>query len=188
MKNISIFFFTFILIAVVMTGCKSEVFTDNPISDQSNDIGNLSKSKSAVHKQLAHTRSASAKYHNIEKAFEDGYIDIDVVVQNMGYHLLKPENVNGTFDPGNPPILVYSKNPVNGKMRLVAVEYAVPYDPSDPNPIPPEGFAGNDDVWDNDTDVGWWECHAWVWYHNPDGIFSKYNPLVHVDPADVNHP
>lgn len=188
MKNISLFLFSLLIVALVMIGCKSQGFADNPISNKNNDIGKLSKNSSEVQKQLALARAATAKYHDIEKAFEDGYVDIDVVVQNMGYHLLKVANVNGTFDPGNPPLLVYSKNPVTGKMRLIAAEYAVPYDMSNPNPIPPEGWAGDDDVWDNDTDVGWWECHAWMWYNNPDGIFSKYNPRVHVDPNDVNHP
>jgi len=43
MKNISLILFSFIIIAVAMTGCNSEMFVDNPVSDQSNDTGNLNK-------------------------------------------------------------------------------------------------------------------------------------------------
>jgi len=187
MKYISVLFFSLLTLALLMVGCKSEGLI-SPTPDQINDIGNLNKSSSKLQKELAAARASTAKYHNIEKAVEDGYADIDVVVQNMGYHLLKAGNVDGTFDPGKPPLLVYSKNPENGRMRLVAVEYAVPFDQNDPNPVPPEGFTGNDDVWYKDTDIGWWECHAWIWFNNPDGIFNEYNPRVYVDPADVNHP
>ena len=68
-------------------------------------------------------------------------MDINVVVQHMEYHLLKVENWDA-FDPGKPALLVYSKNPANGKMRLVAVEYAVPNTGQ-----APEGFTGNEDAW-----------------------------------------
>ena len=182
MKNISLFLFSLIIVAALMLGCNSERPTDNPVSNQSNDIGKLNKPSSEVQKELALARSATAKYHDLETAKADGYFDAMAVVQNMGYHYINIENWNA-FDPGKPALLVYSKNPVNGKMRLVAVEYAVPS-----IGVPPEGFTGNDDVWEYDEDIDRWECHAWVWYNNPDGIFTKYNQRVHVDPDDVNHP
>jgi len=182
MKNFSIFLFTLIIAAVLMGGCNTEESPDNPVSG--NDIKKLNKPSSELNKELALARSATAKFHDIETAENDenGYIDINVVVQNMGYHLLNANNWDA-FDPGKPALLVYSKSPVTGKMRLVAVEYAVPSIGG-----PPEGFAGDDDVWEYDPDIDKWECHAWVWFNNPDGIFSKYNPRVHVNPADVNHP
>ena len=170
-----------VIIVFVISGCNSKP-SDNPVSNQSNDMGNLTKPSSELHKELALARASTAKYHDIENAIEDGYVDINVVVQNMGYHLLNFSNWDA-FDPGKPALLVYSKNSVNGKMRLVAVEYAVPNTGQ-----APEGFAGNDDVWEYDGDIDKWECHAWVWYNNPDGMFSKYNPRVQVDEADVNHP
>lgn len=182
MKKLIVPLFCIILFAAVITGCKSEGLINNPIPNKDKDIGYLSKSSSKLLKELAMARASTAKYRNIERAVEDGYIDINVVVQNMGYHLLKVENWD-EFDPGKPALLVYSKNPVNGKMRLVAVEYAVPNTGQ-----APEGFTGNNDVWEYDGDIDKWECHAWVWYYNPDGIFNKYNPRVHVDEADVNHP
>ncbi|MEJ2615246.1 MAG: hypothetical protein P8Z35_09815 [Ignavibacteriaceae bacterium] len=183
MKNISLFLFTLIIAAVIMVGCNTEESPDNPVSGQSNDIVKLNKPTSELQKELALARSATAKYHRLEVAMDDGYDTPGPVVQNMGYHYINPDNIGDTFDPGKPAILVYSKNPVNGKMRLVAVEYAVP----DNNPIP-QGFTGDADVWEDNTDVHLWLCHAWVWYNNPDGIFNETNPRVHVEESEVNYP
>ena len=43
----------------------------------------------------------------------------------MGYHYLKMNNLNATFEYDKPEILVHNKEE-NGKMKLVALEYAVP--------------------------------------------------------------
>jgi hypothetical protein len=195
MKITVLFVSSLLLTVLVLSGCDSQNNTDNPITvnpqkegSYSNGDNILSKCRgnSALYRELSIARQSTAKYHRIEKAIEDGYVDINVVVQNMGYHFMKAENIDGTFDPGKPPLLVYSNNSVNGKMRFVAVEYAVPYDPA--NPTPPAGFTGSDDVWEYDSINGLWECHAWVWYNNPDGIFSEFNPMVNVDEGDVNFP
>ena len=128
--------------------------------------------------ELQQVRAATAKYQNINNAFADNYKDIPIVVMpNMGYHFLKAELISPVFDMKKPAILVYNKKD-NGNFELVAVEYAVPIDPQSPN-TPPEGFTGNDDVWDfNTLNSGWWTLHAWVWKNNPDGVFKMTNPLV----------
>ena len=66
---------------------------------------------------------------------------------------------------------------------------------------PPEGFAGGSDVWhfhrnlcfvsgvvtvtpDRSDCPGFfqartaWLLHAWIWAHNPRGVFTEYNPRV----------
>ena len=183
----------FSLIFILMIGCQNSSMEEptavqtqpadmNPQSLSKNYLG-LSSDASKLQKELALARSATARYHNLDTAMADGYKDIDVVVQNMGYHYMNIKNVKDTFNPGKPALLVYSKNPVNGNMRLVAVEYAIPN--TDPRP---EGFTGNADVWENNSDFGLWLCHAWVWYNNPDGIFNEFNPRVHVDESDITYP
>lgn len=183
MKNIFLFLYLILIAGLVMAGCNPDNPVDTPLSNQKNDIGKLNKPGSELQKELALARSATAKYHNLEVAMSDGYSSPGPVVQNMGYHYINEGNITHTFDPGKPAILVYSKNPINGKMRLVAVEYAIPN--TDPRP---EGFTGDADVWENNTDFGLWLCHAWVWYNNPDGIFNEFNPRVHVAPGDVTYP
>lgn len=127
--------------------------------------------------ELQQVKSATAKYQNIKNAFGDSYADIGLVMPNMGYHFLKAELITPVFHLTKPPILVYNKKN-NGNFELVAVEYAIPINPQSPN-TPPEGFAGNDDMWDfNTLNTGWWTLHAWIWKNNPDGVFNPMNPLV----------
>lgn len=127
--------------------------------------------------ELQQARAATARYRDIKNAVKDGYVDIDVVRQNMGYHFLKMDNLDATFDFRKPEILVYNKME-DGSMQLVAVEYAVPI-PLTPNNAP-AGFTGESDVWKYDTDFNLWLLHAWVWYHNPEGVFNPTNSLVHL--------
>jgi hypothetical protein len=128
--------------------------------------------------ELQQAKAATAKYQNIENAFADNYgKDPVVTLPNMGYHFLKTELVSPVFDLRKPAILVYNKKD-NGKFELVAVEYAVPMS-SLPLHVAPEGFTGNDDVWNENTlNTGWWTLHAWVWKNNPDGVFEPMNPSV----------
>ncbi len=127
--------------------------------------------------ELQQARAATARYRDIKNAVKDGYVDIDVVRENMGYHFLKTENLDATFDFRKPEILVYNKMD-NGSMQLVALEYAVPIPLSPYNA--PAGFTGDHDVWKYDTDFDLWLLHAWVWYHNPEGVFNPTNSLVHL--------
>lgn len=127
--------------------------------------------------ELVLVRAATEKYKDIQKAIDDGYADISVVVPNMGHHYMKNTLSDGTFDISKPEILVYNKNHQE-KFDLVAAEYAVPIELT-PDKAP-EGFTGNGDVWDRNTGFGLWLLHAWVWHYNPDGVFNPTNPLVHL--------
>lgn len=129
--------------------------------------------------ELLEARAASTRYQHIENAFKDQYADINVVMQNMGYHYMRSKNVDDKFDPRKPEILVYNKRR-NGTFELVAVEYAIPLDKS---VNAPKGFSGNADVWDHNDGFGLWLLHAWVWQFNPDGVFHSTNPTVHVKDA-----
>jgi hypothetical protein len=126
--------------------------------------------------ELQQARAATARYRDIDNAIKDGYADINVVMPNMGHHFLKAAHLDGTFDMRKPEILVYNKLS-DGSFVLVAVEYAVPIDLSPNNA--PEGFTGGNDVWSKNTGFGLWLLHAWVWYHNPDGVFNPTNANVH---------
>lgn len=127
----------------------------------------------ATRRELAQVRAATAKYHDISKALEDGYVDIDVFIPGMGFHYLKPSLLDGTFEVDKPELLVYA--PQNNRLRLVAVEYAVPLDLA---PTPPEGFNGDADHWHRNEEFNLWTLHAWVWLHNPHGMFAEFNPRV----------
>lgn len=131
----------------------------------------------ATMQELTNAKEATAKYRELNAAIADGYADINVVVENMGFHYMKASLVDTIFDPIKPEILVYNKQH-NGDTVLVAVEYAVPI-PLMPDRSP-EGFAGGADVWVYSTTFNLWLLHAWVWAYNPLGVFVPTNPNVHL--------
>lgn len=124
--------------------------------------------------ELAAARAATARYQDIDNAIADGYADIDVVMPNMGHHYLKAELMDATFQADAPEILVYAPQP-DGRMRLVALEYAVPLSHADD---PPAGFTGDADAWDRNETFQLWTLHAWVWLNNPAGVFASHNERV----------
>ena len=126
--------------------------------------------------ELARVRQATLQYHNLALAERDEYVDVNLFVSGQGFHFVKFSLVNGTFDPEKPQILVYAPTS-QGRLRLVAVEYAVPLALS---PDAPAGFIGENDVWHKEPNAlgGVWVLHAWVWQANPVGIFADNNPNV----------
>src|SRR5215475_1384095 len=126
-------------------------------------------------RELERAWLATAKYNDISKAIADGYADINVFIPHMGFHYLKSSALDAEFDPERPELLVYAQDLCLGRMRLVAVEYAVPLNLSS---SPPEGFTGDADVWHRNEEFGLWTLHAWIWFRNPDGVFAELNPRV----------
>jgi hypothetical protein len=118
---------------------------------------------------------ATLKYNDIEKAVADGYADAEIFLPHMGFHYLKSPLLDAEFDPERPELLVYAQDLCLGRMRLVAVEYAVPLNMAS---SPPEGFTGDADKWHRDEIHGLWTLHAWIWFRNPDGVFAEFNPRV----------
>jgi hypothetical protein len=147
------------------------IFAANAFIVKANPDSSLSKETKM---ELNRARQATARYHNINHAIADGYIDINVFIPQMGYHYLKPEILDTDFDPAKPELLVYADFG-NGHLRLVAVEYAVPIALSE---TAPEGFTGTGDHWHRNETFGLWTLHAWIWHHNPDGMFADFNPRV----------
>lgn len=162
-------------IAINFVACKKDANHDDP------DLDAIDKSSTGLSKeaiaQLKAAKAATVKYRSLDAAKADGYADINVVQQNMGFHYLKAALVDTVFNPEQPEILVYNKQH-DGSIQLVAVEYAVPI-PLMPNKSP-EGFDGKSDNWSYSTVFDLWLLHAWVWEYNPQGIFNPTNPLVHL--------
>ncbi len=144
-------------------------------SDQANVPTAESLSVSTII-QLARARRATARYKELARAEADGYVNIDVSEEGEGLHYVNFSLVDATFDPEHPEVLLYARLPGKNCLELVAVEYVVPLALSSG---PPAGFAGNHDVWRQDSEgLGLWELNAWIWLHNPNGIFAFLNPRV----------
>ena len=148
------------------------VWNDNP-DGKFNDANPL-VAENQLEGELAKVRSNTEKYKIVDNALADGYVDIELIVPNMGAHFLNEGLLDDTFDMDKPEILVYAPGS-DGSLTLVAAEYAVPVELS---PNAPEGFTGGEDEWHINEDFGLWVLHAWVWSDNPDGMFNDTNPLV----------
>ena len=150
---------------------------------------------SAGQDDLAEVRRATAQFHRVEAAVEAGY-ELGYVngagstiitgciahptAGAMGYHYFNKELIDDLeVDVLRPEGLVYAPKP-NGKLSLVAVEYVVPgpaSKPSGPNQDPGPMVLGQE-MHVLVPAVGWYIQHAWVWNHNPSGMFSDWNPEV----------
>ena len=91
----------------------------------------------------------------------------------MGYHYGNTTLINGSVAVDQPELLLYEPEK-NGRMRLVAVEYIVPLS-AWTSPNPPRLF-GRDFKVNQAFQI--WGLHAWVWKHNPSGMFADWNPTV----------
>lgn len=160
------------LMIIAFTACKKDTVVEQDAIDRSS--AGLSEATIA---QLRMAKAATEKYRTVEAALADGYADINVVRQNMGFHLLKAALLDTVFNPATPELLVYNKQH-DGSVKLVAVEYAVPI-PLTPNKAP-DGFIGGSDAWSYSTEFNLWLLHSWVWEFNPQGIFNPTNPMVHL--------
>jgi hypothetical protein len=150
--------------------------------------------------QLAKARLATARYATSLKAAKaDGYGIITRMIPDMGWHFLNP-SIQG-FDVTRPHILVYERR--GGSWTLGALEWVFPSTPTTP-PLPGATYgsfgaachykdgtfvfaAAQDDCARRSPETGapfnFWHpdlvtLHVWLWYHNPDGLYSGTNPLV----------
>lgn len=96
----------------------------------------------------------------------------------MGYHYFNWELFDDpSVDPRRPEGLVYAPGP-EGQLQLVAVEWVVPKTVWE--------AAGSDeppsvlgmDLHILNPALNWYIHHAWVWRHNPSGIFEDWNPEI----------
>lgn len=150
--------------------------------------------------QLSEARLATAKYAtNLGKAKADGYEIITPMMPNMGIHFLNPK-VQG-FNIRKPPILVYEHS--GRQWQLGALEWIFTSMPKTP-PLPnatfgffPAACHYKDGTFIADENsktckktnpktgskFNFWHpdlttMHVWIWYPNPEGLYSSTNPLV----------
>ncbi|MEO8525203.1 MAG: hypothetical protein ABI460_10830 [Caldimonas sp.] len=105
----------------------------------------------------------------------------------MGVHFLKPDRLHdGVLKADEPEMLIYEPL-VNGKFRLVGVEYIVLASEwaakNGPGIAPSvDGHLANFVAEPNRYALpAFYELHAWAWAENPNGSFSDWNSKVSCD-------
>ena len=139
--------------------------TANPITDVGDDLGKL--------------RAAIAQYQNVDVATQAQWAPItgcmsDPTLGGMGFHYARSDFLDGVLNPTQPKALLYEPES-NGRLRLVAVEFVVPYTIAPRDGTPPRLFG--QDFLQNDG-FQLWMLHAWVFKNNPAGMFASWNPTV----------
>jgi hypothetical protein len=142
---------------------------------------------------LAQVRRVTARFHRVEEAiaagYELGWVNgsgvriITGCVSNptagaMGYHYFNAGLMaDNAVDPLEPEVLVYASAP-DGGLELVAVEWVVRGPNTNPPGVPTAPSLLGMPMHILVPAVGFWIMHAWIWEHNPAGMFADWNPEV----------
>jgi hypothetical protein len=134
-----------------------------------------------VSQQLAALRRVTASFQEFSTASAAGWsAQITPCMTDpggaggMGFHYGNTALIDGTATVENPQLLLYEPEK-NGRLRLVAVEYIIPYTFHARDAAPPVLFGQQFQQVDA---FQLWGLHAWVWKENPSGIFASWNPTV----------
>jgi hypothetical protein len=174
-------------LALVATATLCAACADQPPSAPSRPIGIAAaaanrQSNEGLNPELQQTlatmRAATAKYHDIQNALNDGFIltlecGAEPEGAGMGALYVNRDRVrDGKIDPALPDVLIYENAP-DGR-RLVAVELIMPY-VLWPNADPPTFFGT---PFMREDELHSFGLHVWLWLNNPNGMFAESNPRV----------
>lgn len=166
---------------VLLTSCGS----DEPSASAAGQESELNLSPE-VNEQLAQLRRLVAPFHDLAAAQAAGWsVPLTPCLENagvgaMGYHFANEAFIDDQAVLLEPELLVYEPQK-NGRRRLVAVEYIIPFtllpQDADPPTLLGQSFHQN-------LTAGLWALHVWIGRHNPDGLFADWNPDVSCQHAD----
>jgi hypothetical protein len=174
-----------------MAGCGEPVATDATAGIQpptvTADKGvapGESGLSASIRSDLALLRRVTAPFHDFDEAGEAGWsAQITPCMTDpggaggMGFHYGNVGLINGSASVDKPQLLLYEPEQ-NGRLRLVAVEYIIPYTFVPRSAEPPVLFGQKFAQVDA---FQLWGLHAWVWKENPSGIFAPWNPTVNCE-------
>ncbi|WP_026549220.1 hypothetical protein [Arthrobacter sp. Br18] len=167
--------------AVVCTAVFAAGLTPSAAFAHGGSSGNSGSSGYASSREVAFkVLRATARYTWLDRALKDGYERVSECVElpgtgAMGVHYAKGKLIDEKIDATKPEALVYM--PVKyGKYkvyRLVAAEFL-----STAEEAPVLGGITFDSEAANSKAPYRHSLHAWVWKHNPAGMFAPWNPSI----------
>jgi len=176
---------TLLAAIALLAGCSGEQAPSPTETANFQPRGLESQSLGAdVNSQLAALRRVTASFHDFENGKAAGWsTQITPCMTDpggaggMGFHYGKTSLIDGTASVETPQLLLYEPEK-NGSLRLVAVEYIIPYSFHARSAAPPVLFG---QPFQQVDAFQLWGLHAWVWRDNPSGIFASWNPRVNCD-------
>lgn len=129
------------------------------------------------HAALVNAKQATAKYHDVQVALNDGFINTRQCVQHptlgaMGIHFVKPPRIaNPAVAVEEPETLLYIPE-TDGSLRLVGLEYVVPA------PLTPTAPVLFGQTFHFNPMRNEYALHVWAWRNNPSGMFADFNPKL----------
>lgn len=164
---------------VVMTACASDA-PMSPVEQVEMRVQEPgAEREKAVREAVVALRRATDRYHRLERAIQDGFVLLHECEVRPGEGPVGTVYVNierlmdGVADPNRPDALVYAPRP-NGRRRLVAAEFAIPYALWSGTDAPE--FLGHE--FQPEDEFGVFGLHVWVWEKNPNGLFEEANPRI----------
>lgn len=206
MNNKKLWLIVAVMFSFISTGAQTSVFAiENFFSANYQSFLDV-PDEAEVNQQLAQVRRATAKYHDLNVALEDGFVlfGSGACVENEGgtegivYFNLARVLQQGVILE-EPELLLYVPSG-DGNLRLVGVAYfnrvlfidtrgIIPgMFPSRLNPLPPyfQEVSGSFMLFNQPPNgpiiqpgLPWfYGIHAWVWSPNPNGMFAVRNPRL----------
>ena len=172
--------FCFAALTATAAGCASDVPFDPATRSTPAFAVGAAQTDGAL---LAQLRQASARFHDIQVALDEGYVQaVPACTPGFGYAFRNPALFDGVVDPDHPELLLYEPQR-NGDLQLVAVELLVVAAPWDATHTGPPSYAGY--TFEDRRAAGSagppfpnYALHVWVWRHNPNGLITPFNPTV----------
>jgi hypothetical protein len=170
-------------------------------------VASLGDAAFAGASELGPVRQATARFHDIDKAYAAGYTTanepcVSSPAGAMGVHAPNLSLIgNPALIPTQPELLLYLPKK-NGELQLVGVEYfkvalvrnlatgAVapwfdhePWDPAQYQLVEPApqlfGQTFQGPMPGHTPTMPWhFDLHAWIWAPNPSGMFAEWNPSL----------
>lgn len=145
---------------------------------------------------VARMRAATAVYHDLSRAVEDGFVEANGAMECVAHpelgakgmrYLHRARFADTTIDPSRPEILLFLPHP-DGRMELAGVEFAVDAEAwhavHGPDRVPEVArvaYQPPDPEAHNPLPRTAYTLHVWLWKENPAGIFAPFNPKARCD-------
>lgn len=131
-----------------------------------------------VEQAVSDLRDLTQPYQDIDAARAAGW-DIQITdcmsdAQGaMGFHFGKGDHIDAVVESMKPEVLMYEPA-ADGRMKLVGIEYVVPFDAWQSS-SPPTLLGRN---FERNETFQVWALHMWIWRDNPAGVFASWNADV----------